>query len=67
MTELSIVVSIGIGAAAWVLFDQVQRYRGKVAANTRARVLLERWDERVRETKRLDEWSKADPRNRASR
>ena len=57
----------GFGSAAWLLFNKFQRYRGRLAADARAREMLETWDDRAREAKRLDEWSKGDPRNRASR
>ncbi len=56
-----------VASAAWLLFDRLQRYRGRLAADARAREMLETWSERVREAKRVDEWSEADPRNRAPR
>ena len=56
-----------VGSAAWLLFAQYRRYRTNLAADARARELLETWDERSREAKRVDEWKNADPRNGVSR
>ena len=61
-------MAIGVlGSAGWLLVNRFQRYRGSLAADARAREMLETWNERARETKRVDAWSKADTRNGASR
>jgi hypothetical protein len=43
-----------LGWAVWLLFNRVQRFRGELAADARAREMLETWDERRREAERLD-------------
>ena len=63
-----LLLAAGVGGCLlWILFDRLQRYRGKLAADARARELLETWDERDQEAKRVDAWSKPDTRHDARR
>jgi hypothetical protein len=58
-----LLVAGACGWIVWMLIGRLQTYRGKLAADARARELLESWDDRQREAQRLDSFIKSDPRH----